>query len=380
MDNLTHALSGALIARATAPRPQPGVTMPLRRRIVLGVIAASLPDIDFVLSFVSPYTYLLHHRGITHSLVMLPLWSLLCALVCARLWRDGLGWRAYFGIFAWGIGIHIVGDWITSFGTMLLAPLSDHRFAMSTTFIIDLSLMGLLLAGVVACIAWRRSRTPAVVCLALVGATIAFQGWQRQQAIDVGHAHAAAQDMQGARVSALPRPLSPFNWMVVVENDDHVAFAQVRLVAGKPLLSRVGIDFFNRLAAPYQPAMTAPWTRMDRFGPDPIAREAFASPAFAFFRWFAAHPALYRIDRKGASTCVWFQDLRFLTPGRDVMPFRYGLCREGQGPWERFELDDETPDAPRRFVINHGARVPRDGGGVDQRREALPYSAFMRTA
>lgn len=377
MDNLTHALSGALIARATAPRPRPGFTLPLRRRIVLGVIAASLPDLDYFVSFVSPYTYLLNHRGITHSLLMMPLWSLVCALLCAKLWRGGPGWRAYFGVFAWGIGIHIAGDWITSFGTMLLAPLSDHRFALASTFIIDLSLLGLLLAGVVACIAWRQSRAPAVVCLALVSTTIAFQSWQHRQAIDLGHAHARAQGMQGAKVSALPRPLSPFNWMVVVDDGNQLALAQVRLVAGKPLLSRVGIDFFNVLAAPYLPPSAAPWTQVDRFGPDPIAREAFAAPGFAFFRWFAAHPALYRIDRNGASTCVWFQDLRFLTPGRDVMPFRYGLCREGQGPWERFELDDENPDVPRRFVTNQDLRA-RTENRDDLR--CPPYSALIRTA
>jgi inner membrane protein len=37
------------------------------------------------------------------------------------------------------------------------------------------------------------------------------------------------------------------------------------------------------------------------------------------------------------STCVWFVDLRFLTPGRGSMPFRFGACREGDGPWRAQE-------------------------------------------
>jgi len=57
MDNLTHALSGALIARATAPAPVEGVTIPLARRVALGAVAASLPDLDFVLGWISPLTY-----------------------------------------------------------------------------------------------------------------------------------------------------------------------------------------------------------------------------------------------------------------------------------------------------------------------------------
>ena len=102
-----------------------GVAARSRLRAQLGV-AADVPQ---------------HHRGVTHSLLMLPLWSIVLAWLCAMLWRNGPGWRAYFGVFAWGIGIHIAGDWITSFGTLLLAPFSVRRFALSTTFIIDLWLL-----------------------------------------------------------------------------------------------------------------------------------------------------------------------------------------------------------------------------------------------
>ena len=343
MDNLTHALSGALIARATAPRPRPGTTIPLARRVALGVVAASLPDLDFVVGWLSPVAYLYHHRGITHSFLMLPLWSLLLAWVCAKLWREGPGWRAYFSVFAWGIGIHIAGDWITSFGTMLLAPLSDQRFALSTTFIIDLWLLGILLAGAIGCLAWRASRMPAVFGLALTVGYVAFQGMQHEKAIAFGEHYASAEGMQGATVRAIPRPASPYNWTVLVEDADRVDYAQIRFDAQPALLGRIGVPLFTQLAAPYVPARDAQWVRVDRFGPDAVVRDAFAAPELAFFRWFAAHPALYRIDRGNPSTCVWFEDLRFVTPGRSETPFRYGLCRETNGPWSLFKLDGDQP-------------------------------------
>jgi inner membrane protein len=345
MDNLTHALSGALIARATAPTPQPGVTIPLGRRIALGTIAASLPDLDIVFSLLSPLTYLYNHRGITHSFVMLPVWSFIFAWLCAKLWRGGPGWRAYVSVFAWGIGIHILGDWITSFGTMFLEPLSDRRFALSTTFIIDLWLLAFLLGGTLACLVWRRSRVPAIAALVGVTGYVAFQGWQHHNALEFGEAYARAQGMRGAKVSALPRPASPYNWMVVVEDGDRIDHAQVRLTTRPALLSALGSAFIDRLAAPYEAVHDAKWTRTARFGDaavEPVARAAFGAPELGFFRWFAAFPALYRIDRGNPSTCVWFEDLRFLTPGRDVVPFRYGLCREGEGAWAPFELEGET--------------------------------------
>jgi inner membrane protein len=43
-----------------------------------------------------------------------------------------------------------------------------------------------------------------------------------------------------------------------------------------------------------------------------------------------------------ASTCVWFLDLRFVNPGRDWVPFRFGACRDGsQAPWRAYERDAE---------------------------------------
>ena len=53
MDTLTHALSGALLGRATAPVNDPNA-IPLSRRVALGALAAAFPDIDVVVSGLSP--------------------------------------------------------------------------------------------------------------------------------------------------------------------------------------------------------------------------------------------------------------------------------------------------------------------------------------
>src|SRR2546427_4685911 len=129
MDTLTHALSGALLARATAseePRAIP-------RRIAAGFFACAAPDLDFVFGYAGPVEYLLNHRGITHSLVLLPLWALGLSWLLAKILREPRGWRALYGISALAIAAHIAGDVITSYGTMVLAPLSDWRAAIGTT-------------------------------------------------------------------------------------------------------------------------------------------------------------------------------------------------------------------------------------------------------
>src|SRR5919106_4911233 len=120
MDTLTHALSGAVLARATAPRTPGPNQLSVRARVLAGAAAAAFPDIDFVLGYLSPVVYLEHHRGPTHSILLLPLWALVLAWACSRVSRDHFGPAPWFGVCVLGLAAHIAGDLITSFGTMIL--------------------------------------------------------------------------------------------------------------------------------------------------------------------------------------------------------------------------------------------------------------------
>jgi inner membrane protein len=342
MDTLTHALSGALLARATAPQSASDQTLPLGRRLLVGFLAAAAPDLDFVIGYLGPIEYLYHHRGVTHSLILLPLWAFLLARLCAVIWRRERPWRAYFGVIAMGLAIHIVGDWITSFGTMILAPFSDARYGISTTFIIDPWFTGIILAGLAAAAAWQRSRAPALAGLAVLVGYVSFQYVLQPRAVDFGASYARAAGIERPQISALPRPVSPYNWMVVVGDGERYHYSLVSLSRREPATLAAGAGFIERLSAPYLPPGQAVWTQTARYGVAPaevaLAKEVWRQPQLAFFRWFAEYPALYKIEAGNPRTCVWFQDLRFFTPGRDTWPFRYGLCREGDAPWMPFEL------------------------------------------
>lgn len=351
MDTLTHALSGALLARATAPEKADKNALPVGRRVFLGFVAAALPDLDIVIGQFGSATYLLHHRGITHSLILLPLWAFVLAWISALLWRRDRSWRAYFGVFALSIGIHIAGDWITSFGTMVLAPFSDMRVGIGTTFIIDLWFTGIILAALLAAFVWRRSRFPAVAGLAVLCGYVAYQGVLQQRAVEWGEAYAKASGLTHAQVTAQPRPVSPYNWMVVVRDGEEMRYSLVNLVRREPRELAPDAGFVARLDAPYMPLAQARWVYASQFGSNSeraIAREAWGGKKFAFFRWFAVYPVLYRVDAGNPSTCVWFEDLRFFTPGRQRMPFRFGMCREGGGAWEPFQLLADSTRVPAR--------------------------------
>ena len=346
MDTLTHALSGALLARATVSKGAPARSIP--RRIAAGFFACAAPDLDFVIGYAGPVAYLEQHRGVTHSLLLLPLWALVLSWLLAKILRepDGrggkAGWRALYGVTALSLAAHIAGDVITGFGTMVFAPLSSWRAALGTTFIIDLWFSGIILAGLVLSLFFRRSRVPAIAASVVLAGYVGFQYVQKEKALEFARAYSEMQNLENGRITAHPRPVSPFNWTVFVSTPAEHHFAHINLVRREPRPYRPGDGFIARVDSPYLPLERAAWVVQTRYGHPPadaLGKEAWSSPGLAFFRWFADLPAFDGMTE--GSTCLWFTDLRFLTPGRDGMPFRFGACRDAPGaPWRPYQRAD----------------------------------------
>lgn len=363
MDTLTHALSGALVGRVLAGRrippaaagaapahaPQPAVW----QMVVAGTVAATFPDLDFVLGWISELTYLRGHRGVTHSLLLLPLWGLAIAWLLARFWRrggrPGAGWRSFYLVVCSALCVHILGDLITQFGTMILAPLSDRRFGWGTTFIIDLPFTGIILAGLLASALWRTSRVPAASALVLLAAWVGVHAIGRGEAIEVARAYAAAQGIAAVEVDAAPRPASPFNWTAIVFDGERYHYAHVNTRRSAPLVATADDNFIRRFSAPYQPVAMAQWQVAERFGNGDgreLAEKVWGAEDFAFFRWFAMFPVLDHVEHDASGqVCAAFRDLRFVTPGRGREPFIYGLCGSG-GQWRLFEREGDV----RRWI------------------------------
>jgi len=346
MDTLTHALSGALLARATEARhPRPD-QLPRHARLWVGFWAAAFPDSDFVARFIDPLTYLTVHRGITHSVVMLPLWAAGLALLFMLLVRGKYPWRAFVGVCALGIGVHIAGDVITAFGTMIFAPLSYWRAQIPTTFIIDPYFTAIIIGGLVASTVWNATRKPAVIGLLVLVSYVGFQAVLHHRAVLVGEAYAADHHLPATQVDAIPQPFSPFNWMIVIPQHDAYVMAYVSLWRNAvPQSPPANAGWLRQVYASYYPPAAASWKRVLRFGAASeahLAEQVWYSKALEPYRRFALFPAVYRVDRIGDGQCVWFNDLRFALAGRS-MPFRYGACRKGlDAAWRVYHLFNDA--------------------------------------
>ena len=309
------------------------------RRIAAGFLACASPDLDFVVSLFGPAAYVANHRGVTHSLILLPLWALLLSYVISKIVREPGGWKPLYGVTAMGIGAHIAGDLITSYGTMILAPFSDWRAGIGTTFIIDLWFSGVIVLGLIASAVLYRSRIPSYVALGALVAYVGFQYVQREKALQFASRYA----WNGAKVDAQPRPVSPFNWTVFISDARRHEYAHINLVRDEPRTYQPGDGFLARIDAPYMPLDKALWVTRLRYGQrdQGLIRDAWESQGLAFFRHFAVEPAFDGMSEGGK--CVWFVDLRFLTPGREQLPFQFGACRETPtAQWRAYERSQRS--------------------------------------
>lgn len=340
MDIVTHTLLGGTLAHAAAP---PGALLGLRERVSLGGAAAAFPDIDFVAFPFNPLLFLSDwHQGPTHSVLLLPLWSLLIAVVFVfGMRRRGL-FATAFWVSGLGLASHIVADVITAYGTAILYPLSDLRVGLATTFLIDPLFTAIVALGLGLSL-WMRRRSVAALALGALCLYVSGQALLQQRAVDVGWASAQAQKLGIERLSAWPQPFSPFNWKLIGVQGRRHYVAYLNLANHPPLVPAVpGLRRLAAMAAAYQPPVRLSWRCRHRYGKrtegQGVVERLWQHPRFAPFRRFAVHPSLSRIETRGEETCVWFTDLRYDLP---ALPdtFRFGFCRDGVSrPWQLFRL------------------------------------------
>jgi inner membrane protein len=151
VDNLTHSLVGLTAAKAGLEKLSPGAT-------TLCIIAANAPDSDIVvLAFGDRWTFLQHHRGITHAIVGVIALAIVLPLIfygIDRLWSrykeqppqtklKGLMIASFVAS-----ATHPLLDWTNNYGIRFFLPWSQKCSYGDLVFIVD-PYIWLILGGAV---------------------------------------------------------------------------------------------------------------------------------------------------------------------------------------------------------------------------------------
>jgi inner membrane protein len=336
MDSLTQALFGAVVAQAGFRR---GLG---RRALVAGAVLGTVPDLDVAVGWVADaFSNWQHHRGVTHSLFFGPVvgpavgWAIWKAEAWRKGWADPDRLRPWVWLAVLVLLTHPLIDLFTSYGTQLLAPFSDHRFAIDALPIIEpvysLSLVLALLVGALSREAGRAVGAAAAALL-FVG-TYSLYGWSLDARTErAARAQLGEAGIQATAVDAYPLLLQPWYRRVVAETPDAVL---------------VG---FHTMLAPG----TIKWRRFAR-SDDPRIAEVASTREGRIFTWFAMDRVLWRVAPTGADgAVVEALDIRYGMPGPSELGFWGIRARlDGTGaPMGAPVVFSQRPDADGRSLLD----------------------------
>jgi inner membrane protein len=109
-----------------------------RKAMIYGIIAQSLPDIDFVTSFyLNKPQELLAHRGFTHSFLFAFIITLLAGLAAHVGYKRFVPLRKWIVLFGANVFTHIFIDAFNVYGTAWFEPFHHHRVSFNALYVAD---------------------------------------------------------------------------------------------------------------------------------------------------------------------------------------------------------------------------------------------------
>lgn len=266
MDPLSQAALGAAAPLAFASRKQAAAAA------LFGALGGMAPDLDVLIrSSTDPLLFLEYHRQFTHSLFFIPFGGLIVGsllfLVFGRRW--GLSFKTSVLFTTAGYATHALLDACTTYGTLLLWPFTDARYAWNTISVID----PLFTAPVLILVLWAAiSRKPLLARYALIWA-IAYPtlgAIQRERAESTGEALAQSRGHVPVRLEAKPSFGNILLWKIVYETEQRYYVDAVRAGLTPQLFEGETIEKLNI-------ARDLPWLQPETQQARDIER----------FRWFS---------------------------------------------------------------------------------------------
>jgi len=219
LDSLTHIVLGACMGEAFA-----GHTVG-RKVMLWGILAQSIPDIDFIASlWLDTSDNLLAHRGVTHSILFSILITFLLSIVAERWHRPHnislARWIAFFGSVILG---HIFLDAFNNYGVGWFEPFSHYRISFNILYVADPFFSFAPGVAFIALLLLRKKspkrkfwwRFGLGVALLYLGYAVANKITIKQ---DVRHL-LAKQEISYSRLFTTPAPMQNWLWYVVAGND-----------------------------------------------------------------------------------------------------------------------------------------------------------------
>lgn len=271
MDPISQASFGASLSQSFANDGSK-----LFSALVIGAIAGMAPDLDiFIQSSKDPILFLEFHRQFTHSLIFIPFGALICAMVFYTMahsrWVPGrwtvakLSFAQIYLFSFLGYATHGLMDACTSYGTQLLWPFSNERFAWNIVSIID-PMFTLPVIVLILLAAYRKKVGYARMAFIYAVVFLSLGIFQYQRAEQAVYALAQQRGHQVERVHLKPSFANRHVWKMIYEFDGRYYVDAVKLLLNTEYVTGTSIQKLDvRRDFPWLPEESQQAKDIERF-------------------------------------------------------------------------------------------------------------------
>ncbi len=278
VDPLTHVVIGLGTAGLS------GQPIALNNPIYIGaVLGAVVPDLDVITHFSSSFSFLKHHRGVSHSLVGILGISLIITALLAFFFPGGY----YLSYFAWtflGALSHSITDSLNSYGIQFWWPFQNTRWTANLLVLFD---HWLILFYLLLLFSWQMPLMTSRLVLVIITIYLVFRYRMR---IKMEKYLAKYFRLKGEdRAVVMPAQFGFSNWEFVVENKKEFILGKIKYFGFK-----VSTEI-----------------KLAKASKNPFIDGALNSKVGKFFRIFTPFMHLEYKKEKGRHV-VFFRDLRYM--------------------------------------------------------------------
>lgn len=164
MDTGTHLVVGLGLAGLAHLDPAVANDPQLAAAVMIGTVAGSqAPDADTLLRFRSNAVYIRNHRGKSHSLPAVAIWTALITIALSLLFRGVPVGHLAFWVFV-AVAFHVFSDLFNTYGTQAMLPITEKWISWNIIHIFD---PFIFTSHVIAILLWAAGASPGPVFAAL---------------------------------------------------------------------------------------------------------------------------------------------------------------------------------------------------------------------
>ncbi|QAY68194.1 metal-dependent hydrolase [Paenibacillus protaetiae] len=177
MDTGTHLVMGIGLGGLAMADPVVASSPTFSAAVLIGtIIGSEAPDLDTLLRIRGNAIYIRNHRGISHSIPAIAIWTILITGLLQLIYKGGLPWLHVGAWVLLAVVVHVLSDLFNAYGTQAMRPFNEKWISWNIIHIFD---PVIFVTHLVAIVLWAvGAADPAIIFPLLYLFTAAYFVWR----------------------------------------------------------------------------------------------------------------------------------------------------------------------------------------------------------